>query len=113
MRAVSRALKTAEAAFCGTTAASSLRGVASRCDGHACGQTCTVHASARRAVHTRRATADVGRRDAGLPPTTRSRTFHTSAASYAPRRDPYDVLGVGRGASKDEVKKSYYKLVKQ
>lgn len=42
-----------------------------------------------------------------------ARTFHTTAVALAAKRDPYDVLGVPRSASKDEVKKSYYKLVKK
>jgi hypothetical protein len=41
------------------------------------------------------------------------RQFHTTSLRAGPKRDPYDVLGVSRTASKDEVKKSYYKLVKK
>lgn len=45
-----------------------------------------------------------------------SRCFHATPApraSDAPKRDLYEVLGVGKGSGKDEVKRAYYKLAKK
>ena len=35
------------------------------------------------------------------------------AAHLADNRDYYDILGVGKGASESEIKKSYYQLAKK
>jgi len=42
-----------------------------------------------------------------------ARALHASRALAQAKKDPYGVLGLARGADKDEVKKSYYKLVKK
>lgn len=48
-------------------------------------------------------------------PSARSRSFHSTAAPQlaAAKQDLYETLGVGKGASKDDIKKSYYKLAKK
>ncbi|KAJ3153089.1 hypothetical protein HDU86_005387 [Geranomyces michiganensis] len=40
------------------------------------------------------------------------RTFHSTSAAAAPKRDAYEVLGVDKGASASEMKKAYYKLAR-
>ena len=42
-----------------------------------------------------------------------SNKFHATSAINAAKRDFYEVLGIQKGASKSEVKKSYFKLAKQ
>jgi hypothetical protein len=43
-----------------------------------------------------------------------ARYFHASAPARADApKNPYTVLGVDKGASKEDIKKSYYKLVKK
>ena len=42
------------------------------------------------------------------------RYFHASAPARADdQKNPYSVLGVAKGSSKEDIKKSYYKLVKK
>jgi preprotein translocase subunit Sec63 len=43
----------------------------------------------------------------------RIRALHASATVAQSKKDPYSVLGLSKGADKDEVKKAYYKLVKK
>jgi hypothetical protein len=43
----------------------------------------------------------------------RIRMFHSSNPVYANKRDYYDVLGLGRSSSKDEIKKKYRELAKK
>ena len=42
-----------------------------------------------------------------------SRSFHATSLLLQKRNDHYSVLGIAKGADKDEVKKAYYKLVKK
>jgi len=41
------------------------------------------------------------------------RSFHATSLLSQKRSDHYSVLGISKGADKDEVKKAYYKLVKK
>lgn len=45
--------------------------------------------------------------------TTRINQLATRSFSSASKRDFYEVLGIGKGADKAEIKKSYFKLAKQ
>ncbi|KAJ3010621.1 hypothetical protein HKX48_007311, partial [Thoreauomyces humboldtii] len=40
------------------------------------------------------------------------RTFHSTPATTAAKRDAYEVLGVSKGATAGEMKKAYYKLAR-
>lgn len=42
-----------------------------------------------------------------------SRALHATSAAAQKKADHYSVLGLSKGAEKEEIKKAYYKLVKK
>ena len=46
-------------------------------------------------------------------PTRFQRFFHAHSAYLASKRDHYDILGISRSSTKEEVKKAYYTLAKK